>query len=61
MDDEAFCFDLMRKTGVVLVPGSGFGEAGRGFVRLSYATSDENIRKGISRLKKYMENEFAHL
>jgi aspartate aminotransferase len=32
------------------VPGSGFGAPG--FVRLSYATSMDNIREGVGRLAK---------
>jgi len=56
MSDEDFCMDLLHKAGVVTVPGSGFGEAGSGFMRLSYATSEDNIREGMRRLKVYMEN-----
>lgn len=51
-----FCMDLLKKTGVVIVPGTAFGDAGEGYVRITYATSDENIREGMARLKKYIEN-----
>lgn len=59
VDDVEFCMDLLKKTGVVVVPGSGFGEAGRGYFRISYATSDENIREGMARLKKYIEENYV--
>lgn len=59
VDDADFCMDLMMKTGVVMVPGSGFGEAGKGFVRISYATSDENIKEGIRLFKKYIEENYV--
>lgn len=37
------CMDILRKTGVVTIPGSGFERGGEGFFRITYATSDENI------------------
>lgn len=50
-----FCMDLLKKTGVVVVPGTAFGDAGEGYVRITYATSDENIIEGMARLKKYIQ------
>ena len=45
---DDFCELLLEKSLVALVPGSGFGA--EGFVRWSYATSMENIKKGLDRL-----------
>jgi aspartate aminotransferase len=39
---------LLESAGVALVPGSAFGDDG--FIRLSYATSEANIRKGLQRM-----------
>ncbi|HWR62126.1 MAG TPA: pyridoxal phosphate-dependent aminotransferase, partial [Clostridia bacterium] len=47
LSSEEFAVELLKKTGVVTVPGSGFGEAGEGFIRISYATSEENIKEGL--------------
>lgn len=55
MNDFDFCLDLLHKTGVVVVPGSGFGDAGNGYVRISYTVADEEIIEGMARLKKYLE------
>ncbi len=55
MNSVDFCMDLLKKTGVVTVPGTGFGDAGEGYMRLTYATSDENIIEGMKRLKQYMQ------
>ncbi len=55
MNSRALCMDLLKKTGVVTVPGSGFGEAGEGFIRITYATAEEKIREGMSRIKGYVE------
>ena len=40
---------ILRSSSVVTVPGDGFGAPGH--IRFSYATSKENIEKGIERLK----------
>ena len=42
----------MNEAGVALLSGSAFGEYGEGYVRLSYANSQENIQKAISQLDK---------
>lgn len=44
---------LLDEVRVALVPGSAFGA--EGFLRLSYATSMENIKEGIDRVKKAVE------
>jgi aspartate/methionine/tyrosine aminotransferase len=42
----------MNEAGVALLSGSAFGEFGEGYVRLSYANSQDNIQKAISQLDK---------
>jgi aspartate aminotransferase len=49
-DDVQLCDWLVEVGKVAVVPGSGFGAPG--FVRLSYATSMDNIRDGVGRLAK---------
>ncbi|MCR4436617.1 MAG: pyridoxal phosphate-dependent aminotransferase [Clostridiales bacterium] len=56
MGSEEFAVRLLKSTGVVVVPGSGFGEAGEGYVRLSYATSEENISEGLKRMEEFMKS-----
>jgi len=46
---------LITDVGVVTVPGSAFGENGEGHLRLSYATSLENIREALIRMKNSVE------
>lgn len=46
-----FCARLLEKEKVAAVPGSAFGA--EGFLRLSYATSDEIIAKGVARLANF--------
>jgi aspartate aminotransferase len=47
-DDVQLCDWLVEVGKVAVVPGSGFGAPG--FVRLSYATSMDNIKKGVARM-----------
>ena len=55
MSDEAFSTAMLEEAGVGLLPGSNFGETGKGHVRLCYATSRENIVEGLNRMKNYLE------
>lgn len=46
---------LLEKARVAVIPGAAFGKIGEGFLRLSYATSRENINKGIERIEQALE------
>lgn len=54
-DPMAFCLRLRDEGGVVLVPGLVFGEGGRGFARLSFAASPDQLREGVKRLAPFWE------
>ena len=49
-----FAEKLLDEKQVVVVPGSGFGSAGEGFVRLSYATAEANITEGLKRIEEFV-------
>ena len=51
LTDLDFCNRLLDTEKVAAVPGSAFGA--EGYLRLSYATSDEVILKGITRLTRF--------
>ena len=42
---------LLKEKLVAVVPGVAFGA--EGYMRLSYATSEENIKKGIARIREF--------
>ncbi len=42
---------LMEEAGVAVLAGSSFGEYGRGFIRMSYANSIENIQKALANIE----------
>jgi aspartate/methionine/tyrosine aminotransferase len=46
----------MSEAGVALLSGSAFGEFGEGYVRLSYANSQENINKALERLDRFVRS-----
>ncbi len=54
IDDEKFCERLLDENGCAIVPGSAFGESGRGFARISYAYSVSHIRKAIERMEAFI-------
>ena len=54
MTSEDFTMRLLKDFGVACVPGSAFGVSGEGFVRMSYATSLENIKLAAERIAGMM-------
>ncbi len=46
-----FAERLIEEKGVVLTPGSGFGDEGEGYFRISTTTNEERLKEGIARLK----------
>ncbi len=53
-DSMKFCQKLLEQEKVAVVPGVGFGMDG--YFRLSYATSDELIKKGLERIANFIKN-----
>jgi len=51
MTSKAFSDFLLDEAQVAVVPGDAFGEAGEGYIRISYSTSYEEIEKGMGRIK----------
>lgn len=51
-NDISFSEYLLEKGGVAVVPGSAFGS--EGYIRLSFATSMENIKKALERIARLL-------
>ncbi|HPI97592.1 MAG TPA: pyridoxal phosphate-dependent aminotransferase [Synergistales bacterium] len=51
---EDFAIDLLKKGKVATVPGSYFGANGEGYLRLSFAASDNDLTEAIGRFRKYV-------
>ncbi len=56
LSSEAFCGELLTEQKVACVPGNAFGEAGEGFIRVSYAYSIEEIKVALSRIEAFLTN-----
>jgi len=48
---------LLQDALIAVTPGSAFGPNGEGYIRLSYATSRDNIVKGIQRIETLLRSE----
>ncbi|MFC5221167.1 pyridoxal phosphate-dependent aminotransferase [Bifidobacterium leontopitheci] len=55
MSADRFSRMLLDEEHVAVVPGTAFGEAGEGFVRLSYAGDADELREGVRRLCAFAE------
>ena len=53
MSAEQVADDLLEEAGVACLPGTAFGAAGEGFLRLSYANSVPNLQTALSAIEKY--------
>ena len=53
-DDERFAEDLLEDQGVAVVPGSVFGAAGEGHLRVSYATDMGSLREAMDRIEAFV-------
>lgn len=55
MTSEEFCNRLLEEERVAVVPGTGFGECGEGFIRCSYAYSIEKIEEALGRIERFVQ------
>lgn len=54
MDAPAFCEGLLRETGVLLFPGTMFGDESRDYIRISYLQPIERIREAMKRMEHFI-------
>ena len=51
---KAFASALLEDAGVALIGGPDFGVLGEGYLRLSYANSEENILRALERIEGFL-------
>ena len=56
LSSEEFCLRLLNEHAVACVPGSAFGACGEGFIRMSYATSYEQIEVAVARTAEFVKS-----
>lgn len=52
MSAADFAFMLLQKTGVVVTPGTAFGEGGEGYVRISLIEECDRLKEAVDRLRQ---------
>lgn len=50
------CMDILEKAKVATVPGVSFGSNGECYLRLSYATSRDQLKEAVSRIRAYVSS-----
>jgi aminotransferase len=55
LTSDQFVTQLFDKEKLLLIAGNGFGEAGEGYVRISYAYSLDKLKEGIRRISKFLK------
>ncbi len=52
VDSAQFCSELLEEEGLAVIPGAAFGA--EGYIRVSFAASEEDIREGVTRLRRFL-------
>lgn len=55
-DSYQFALDLLDQERLAIVPGSAFSEYGEGHIRLSFASSMEEIKEAMVRIERFLKN-----
>jgi aspartate/methionine/tyrosine aminotransferase len=53
-DERELSDRLLGEAGVAVLPGTAFGEAGKGFIRLAYTQSEDELRRGLDRIGTFV-------
>jgi aspartate/methionine/tyrosine aminotransferase len=61
MKSKEFADDLLNEHGVAVLAGTSFGSYGEGYLRLSYANSEENLRKAVERVAEAARSAMARV
>ena len=54
LTSRVFADRLLDEYHTIVVPGTAFGEEGEGYVRLSYAASEETLKEGMKRIARFV-------
>lgn len=55
--DIEFCDKMLYDCNIAMVPGSCFGDTGRGYVRVSLGADKNKMKEAIKRISDYFKNE----
>jgi len=54
MDEKTMADRLLNEAGVAVLPGTAFGEGGKGYIRLAYTQSEESLAEALDRIERFM-------
>ncbi|AIU70623.1 aromatic amino acid aminotransferase [Thermococcus eurythermalis] len=57
LTDKEFSELMLKEAKVAVVPGSAFGKAGEGYIRISYATAYEKLEEAMDRMEKVLREK----
>ncbi|MSP23062.1 MAG: aminotransferase class I/II-fold pyridoxal phosphate-dependent enzyme [Dehalococcoidia bacterium] len=61
LSDLDFCERLLQEERVAVIPGSAFGDSGKGYVRICYASSDADLEEAMNRLERFLARRRAEV
>ena len=53
-DEHELADRLLAEAGVAVLPGTAFGRAGKGFIRLAYTQSEDELKLGLDRIGEFI-------
>jgi aspartate/methionine/tyrosine aminotransferase len=53
-DEHELADRLLSEAGVAVLPGTAFGRAGKGFIRLAYTQSEDELTSGLDRIREFI-------
>jgi aspartate/methionine/tyrosine aminotransferase len=55
-DEHELADRLLAEAGVAVLPGTAFGHAGKGFIRLAYTQSEDELKLGLDRIAGFIRD-----
>jgi aminotransferase len=56
LSERDFAIGLLQAEKVAIVPGTAFGESGKGFCRACFATSYEQLIEAANRIERHVQH-----
>ncbi len=54
LDEQVLAGELLEEAGVAVLPGTAFGPAGKGYIRLAYTQAEPDLRAGLERIDAHV-------
>ena len=54
LDEQVLAEELLEEAGVAVLPGTAFGPAGKGYIRLAYTQGEQDLRAGLERIDAHV-------